>query len=130
MSKRNYPEFELQKQFCKYIDLKHPELLYMSDTIANLSLTMFQKIRNKAIQKEGFHCPDVIFFEPVDNFHGLFIELKVVTPYKKDGTLKKNEHLENQWKTIVALRRRGYSANFATGFDEAVEQLERYLKGL
>jgi hypothetical protein len=130
MSKRNYPEFELQKKFCKYINLKHPNILFSSDTIANLSLTKQQQGRNKAIQKEGFHCPDVIFFEPVDNFHGLFIELKVVTPYKKDGTLKKNEHLENQWKTIVALRKRGYSANFATGFDEAVEQLERYLKGL
>lgn len=125
--KRTYPEYELQKSFCKYINLKHSEILYMSDTIANLKLSMFQKIRNKAIQKEGFHCPDVIIFEPKGIYHGLFIELKVVTPHKKDGTLKKNEHLENQYKTILNLRKRGYCANFATGFDEAVEQLESYL---
>jgi len=124
-----HKEYILQKQFCNYVKIKHPDLKFISSGIS-LKLSKFQAIRNKAIQKEGFHCPDVIIFEPVDGFHGLFIELKVVTPYKQDGTLKKNEHLENQWKTIVALRKRGYSANFATGFDEAVEQLERYLKGL
>ena len=125
--KRTYPEYELQKAFYKYLNLKHSELLYMSDTIANLGLTPQQQGRNKAIQKEGFHCPDVIIFEPRGGCHGLFIELKVVKPYKKDGTLKKNEHLENQMQTILDLRKRGYCANFATGFNEAVEQLESYL---
>lgn len=125
--KRTYPEYELQKAFCKYLNLKHTSILFSSDTIANLGLTPQQQGRNKAIQKEGFHCPDVIIFEPKGGYHGLFIELKVTTPYKKDSTLKKNEHLENQYKTILDLRKRGYCANFATGFDEAVEQLENYL---
>jgi hypothetical protein len=124
---RKYPEYELQKQICKYINLKYPNILFSSDTIANLGLTPAQQGRNKAIQKEGFHCPDVIIFEPRGIYHGLFIELKVTTPYKKDGTLRKKEHLENQYRTILDLRKRGYCANFATGFDEAVEQLENYL---
>ena len=52
----NHKEYNLQKQVCRYLNLKHPKVLYMSDTIANLKLTKQQAGRNKAIQKDGFHC--------------------------------------------------------------------------
>jgi len=122
-----HPEFELQKQVCRYLDLAYPKSLYMSDTIANVKLNMTQAVRNKSIQKQGFKCPDLIIFEPRGGYNGLFIELKVVSPFKKDGTLKKSEHLEGQQKTIIDLLDRGYYADFATGFDEAKKIIDMYL---
>ena len=123
-----HDEYHLQKQVCNYLNWSYPEVLYMSDSIASCKLTMVQAVRNKAIQKDGFKCPDIIILEPRGKYHGLFIELKITTPFKKDGTIKKNEHLEGQLKTIDELEAKGYSAFFAVGFDEAKFLIDRYLK--
>lgn len=123
-----HDEYHLQKQVCNYLNWSFPEVLYMSDSIASCKLTMVQAVRNKAIQKDGFKCPDIIILEPRNGYHGLFIELKIITPFKKDGTLKKNEHLEGQLKTIDELEAKGYSAFFAVGFNEAKFLIDRYLK--
>lgn len=63
--------------------------------------------------------------------YGLFLELK------KDGIrLKKkngdwvNEHVANQAKVLEQLRKRGYCAEFAVGFNEAVSIIEQYLSEL
>lgn len=125
---RKYPEFELQAQICQWLDYQHPNVEYMSDTVAFLKLTMPQAIRNKKIQKAGFKCPDLILFEPRGEYHGMFIELKVTTPWKKNGDLKKSDHLAGQWKTILALRERGYWADFSWGFERTTELINKYLK--
>jgi hypothetical protein len=61
---------------------------------------------------------------------GLYIELK------KDGTrLKKkngdwaSEHIAEQAAVLKELRRRGFKAEFAVGFDEAKKIIDEYLKG-
>ena len=61
---KNQPEFQLQKQVCNYLNLKYKDVLYLSDTIAFLQLTIPQRVRNSTIQKRGFHCPDIIIFKP------------------------------------------------------------------
>jgi hypothetical protein len=101
----------------------------MSDTIANLKLTKTQAIRNKKIQKDGFKTPDLIIFEPNNTFIGLFIELKIDTPFKKDGTIKAstNDHLKLQLETIEKLNKKGYSAHFSWGFDMTKEIIDNYL---
>ena len=125
---KQQPEFQLQKQVCQYLNVQFPEVLFLSDTIASLYLTVPQKVRNKSIQKNGFHCPDLIIFKPNSKYKGLFIELKVKSPYKKDGTLRKDEHLENQQRTIFELQKLGYFAVFAVGFDEAKKIIDEYLR--
>jgi hypothetical protein len=102
----------------------------MSDTIANLKLTLQQASRNKSIQKNGFKCPDLIILEPKNGFHGLFIELKLETPFKKDGQIKasKNDHLKGQLETIEKLNAKGYSACFSWGFDMTKEIIDNYLR--
>lgn len=124
---KNQPEFALQKAVCQYLNAQFPNVLFMSDTVANIRLNMGQKMRNKSIQKSGFHCPDVIIFEPRGKFHGLFIELKVVSPFKKDGQLKKDEHIENKAKTILQLGNLGYCASFAVGFEMAKDIIDNYM---
>lgn len=124
---KNQPEYSLQVAVCNWLNLQFPNVLYMSDTVASLKLTMGQAMRNKKIQKDDFKTPDLIIFEPRGKYHGLFIELKVKSPFKQNGELLKNDHLEGQQKTINDLIDRGYYATFATGFDEAVEIIKKYM---
>lgn len=123
-------EYELQKAVCRYLSYQYSEVEYMSDTIANLKLTMQQASRNKAIQKNGFKCPDLIILEPRSGYHGLFIELKLETPFKKDGSIKasKNDHLKGQFETIEKLNEKGYLACFSWGFEMTKEIIDNYLK--
>ena len=71
--------------------------------------------------------PDLIIFEPKRDYAGLFIELKVKSPFKKDGTLLKNDHLEGQQNTINDLSKLGYKAMFCTGFEEFKIAVDEYL---
>jgi len=122
-------EYDLQVAVCRYLSYQYPDVEYMSDTIANLKLTQTQASRNKKIQKNGFKCPDILILEPKNNFCGLFIELKLETPYKKDGTIKAsaNDHLKGQLETIEKLNAKGYKAFFSWGFDMTKEIIDNYL---
>ena len=122
-----HEEFKLQQAVCRWLSIQHPKVIYMSDTIANVRLTPQAQLRNKSIQKFGFHCPDLILFEPRGEWHGLFIELKIKSPYKKDGSLLKNEHLQNQSDSMYLLRERGYYCIFAWEFDQITEIINEYL---
>ena len=138
-------EFELQKKVAKYLNLVHPKILFLSDTIANVKLTLQQQVRNKLIQKDGFKCPDMLILRPNDKYHGLFIELKKESPYKKDGRLKKQvvpiyktikgvkvkigeyDHLKEQEKTLIELNKLGYYACFVWSYDSAINIIENFL---
>lgn len=122
-------EYDLQVEVCKYLSYQYPDLQYMSDTIANIKLSKPQAVRNKKIQKNGFKCPDLIIFEPRNNFCGLFIELKLEIPFKKDGIIKSstNDHLKGQLETIEKLNKKGYSAHFSWSFDMTKEIIDKYL---
>lgn len=72
-------------------------------------------------------------------FAGLYLELKkegeTLSPgdrakkrYKsKDGLEYKTEHLMEQADYLYDLRNKGYKAEFAIGFDDAVKQIRDYL---
>lgn len=124
---RTYPEFELQTQICKYLDLQYPEILYSSDTIGSIRLTGQQAGRNAKIQKKGFKMPDLTIHEPKKGYHALYIELKVKTPYKKDGELRKDEHLEAQAESMELLRQKGYWADFRWSFEDVKKVIDWYL---
>lgn len=124
---KNQPEFELQKSICRWLSYQYPKVLFLSDTIASVKLTIPQQGRNKLIQKNNFKAPDLLIFEPRGRFSGLFIELKVKSPYKKDGSLFKDEHLEGQERTINDLKQKGYYSCFSWSFDMTVEIINRYL---
>ncbi len=126
------PEFELQKQICRYLSLQHPKVLFISDATSGAKLTMPQALRNSLIQKADFKIPDLQILEPNKNWHGLFLELKKETPYKKTGGLKasQNNHLELQEASMKLLRQKGYMACFCWSFDNAIEIIENYLKDI
>lgn len=147
MNKRipKHPEYDLQKEVCSYLRLQYPDVLFLSDTIANLRLLEPQKRRNKAIQNHNFACPDLIILETTQKYKGLFIELKVDSPFLKDGkTLKKKkvtikkgsiiigsyDHNERQQKSIDKLNLMGYYACFSWGFDMTKKIIDDYLDGI
>lgn len=125
--KMKHEEFKLQQQVCKYLELKYKGTPFFSDTIANVKLNVIQASRNKSIQKNGFKMPDLVILQPNYYYAGLFIELKIKTPYKQNGELKKDEHLQGQQNTINQLNELGYFAAFAVGFDEALEIIDDYM---
>lgn len=127
---KKQPEFELQSAICRYLSYQYGEILFLSDTIASLKLTPAQANRNKKIQKFGFSCPDLLILEPRNGYNGLFIELKVETPFKKNGEIKasKDDHLKNQLEAINKLNEKGYKAVFSWEFDMTKDIIDNYLK--
>ena len=125
-----HEEYELQKSVARYLSLQFPDIEFMSDTIASVKLTDRQAGRNKLIQKNNFKCPDLLIFEPRNGFCGLFIELKIQTPFKKDGTIKASskDHLKLQNECLQKLTSKGYKAVFSWGFDMTKEIIDQYLK--
>ncbi len=124
---RSNKEYQLSKAVYTYLRLQYPDVLFHFD-LAGLNLSRAQAGMMKAIQhSKGF--PDLFIAKACGGRHGLFIELKVVSPYLKDGkTLRKNEHLERQDKNHLQLSIEGYHAVFGVGFDQCKEIIDNYLK--
>lgn len=114
-----HEEYELQKSVARYLSYQYPDVDFLSDTIASVKLTERQAGRNKLVQKHGFKCPDVLILEPRKGYCGLFIELKIETPFKKDGTIKASskDHLKLQQECLQKLSSKGYFCVFSWSFD-------------
>jgi len=125
-----HEEFDLQVAISRYLSYQYPDVLFISDTIANLKLTPMQAGRNKKIQKHGFKTPDLLILEPRNGFSGLFIELKLETPFKKDGTIKASakDHLKGQMESIEMLNAKNYKSCFSWGFEMTKNIIDEYLK--
>lgn len=119
------PEDSLQIAVCQYLSFAYPRVIFTSDA-SGLRLNMGQAIKMKRMRSQDA-IPDLIIDEPNANYHGLRLELKAKSPFKLDGTLKKDVHLEDQQKTIDKLRAKGYWAQFATGFDECKKVIDWYM---
>jgi hypothetical protein len=64
--------------------------------------------------------PDICLPYPSGRYHGLYIEMK-----RADGG-KKSDH---QKAYIEYLQNVGYKAVFCSGFEQAVDEIKRYMKG-
>lgn len=136
-------EADLQVQVADYLRLQYPSVMFHSDFGSGIKLTMGQAIKQKRQNGGRRAWPDMFiaevkhigeatngayFAEQVTNY-GLFIELKKAGTriFKKDGTLVADEHIREQFDVLEQLRRRGYVAKFACGFDEAKKIIDEYL---
>lgn len=126
-------ELELQAQVADYLRLQYPGVLFHSDFSSGIKLTMGQAIKQKRLQGGRRAWPDMLIAEAQSLedkcYHALFIELKKegTRIFKKDGTLVSDAHIREQFDMLEQLRRRGYMAEFACGFDEAKKIIDRYL---
>lgn len=132
-------EHQLYEKIARYLQTNYPNVIYRFDIAADLKLTKGQAAKHKRLHpKRGY--PDLFIAQSAPrcidgswkyDYYGLFLELKAEdnSPFKKDGSLKKDEHLEEQWEMLQALEERGYMARFATGFEQAKEIIDDYLGG-
>jgi len=118
----------LSQDVSDFLALKYPKVIYRFDFAAGTRLSKTQRIRMKKLQgKWSRGYPDLIILKPNKRYCALFIELKIDTPYLKDGvTLKKDEHLQNQSNFIDALRNDGYHATFGVGLKHCIDIIDEY----
>jgi len=121
-------EEDLQLQIAFYLRLKHSEIFFRSDFAAGIKMTIGQATKHKKMQhNRGW--PDLFIAHTTSSYSGLFLELKRDKSeiYKKDGSLRENDHIKEQDAMLNELRKRGYAATFACGYDDAIEKIEQYL---
>lgn len=129
-------EAELQKQIALYIRVQYPDVIFHSDFGSGVRLTPWQA-KTQKIQNGGRRAwPDMFIAEPRFGTRrnkdqaGLFIELKKegVRLKKKNGEWG-SDHIKEQAELLSELKKRGYMAEFAVGFDEAINLIDEYLGG-
>ncbi len=137
-------EHQLYIKIAQYLQRYYPKVIYRFDIAADLKLTVGQAKKFKTLHPERGY-PDLFIASPRGYLNepypdsvagqmacaGLYLELKADgnSPFKKDGTLKKDQHLEEQMVMLEKLRRRGFRAEFATGFEEAKRIIDDYCGG-
>lgn len=127
---RSKSERDLVLKIAQYMQYRHKDIIYRFDLIADFPMTVGQARRVKSIHHTRGY-PDLFIAKPQGEYAGLFLELKAdgITVFKKDGNLRKDDHLKEQAEYMKRLILAGYKANFAIGFDDAVKQIEEYLNG-
>ena len=123
-----HKEDDLHMAVCEYIRRQYPDVIFTSEP-SGMRVSMFQAKKLKRLRSNK-GLPDLWILTPNKHHHALLLELKreKSSPYKKDGTLRKNEHTQVQAEMLQRLLQLGYWANFAVGFDSAIEQIDAYMK--
>lgn len=115
-----------QKNFQDWLRKNYPDVRFTADFVGHAeSLTNICHIH----RAENFTTPDLMIFEPAHGYHGIFMEFKTTAfkLYKKDGSLYKQAHIEDQLKTLLQLRSKGYYADFTPGFEHAKKVWSAYI---
>ena len=109
-----------------YIRLQYPNVEFHHNANERNS----SNIEGAKLKKMGVRrgISDITIYQPTNVHHGLFLELKIDTPFKKDGNLKAGELLALQYEFINKMNQRGYLAKFCVGFDEAKTIIDNYMK--
>lgn len=128
--RKKNPEYDIQSDYVKEMEGRHPLVMVFSDTAAHIGKTMFQQVRaNKLQSKISKDWPDVFVAQPSGIYSGLFLEFKSKSPYLKDGvTLSSDRHIQAQAATLQRLRERGYFCAFTWDVGQALKITEDYLK--
>lgn len=121
-------EWSIQLQFCKWIKLQHPNIIFRSDiqSAGKLSPQM-QNIKQILDPFRGF--PDIAIYHKSGKYIGLQIELKRINSgtFLKDGSLSKQKHIQEQNEMHEFLRSLGWRVEFAEGFENAKTIFENYI---
>lgn len=117
-------EAQLHKQICQYLKLKG--VIFNTD-MSGIKLSIGQAKKMKSLRSSRAF-PDIAIYERNSKGEGaLFLEVKKDNPFKRDGTLKSGEHLQEQSDMLDNLRLRGYVAQFVWTFEQAQWIIDTYL---
>lgn len=131
----NLTEKQIHSQICEYLKVFHSFTLFNTD-MSGMRLTMGQSVQAKKLRScNGF--PDIVIYETyfkiesggtIPIYNALFLEVKKESPFKKDGNLKKNKHLEEQAVLHARLKRRGFKVEFVWSFEMAKKIIDGYIQ--
>lgn len=136
------PEEIMHLKVCDYLRKNYPDVIFRTDFSSGMRMTPAQAAKHKKFQKSRA-WPDLFIAKStmkieynryageqfLDGYAGLFLELKAegTQLYKKDGTLRKNKHVEEQAEMLKKINKAGYCAMFAVGYKDAICKIEQYL---
>nr|DAS13936.1 MAG TPA: Nuclease [Caudoviricetes sp.] len=118
----------LHLKVCDYLRKNYPDVLFRTDFSSGMKMTPGQAAKHKKFQK-GRAWPDLFIAESNNFASGLFLEIKAenVIVFKKNGKIRHNKHLIEQDKMLKELRKKGYRARFAIGYNQAIFEIQQYL---
>jgi len=119
------PERRLQLQVCQYIKTKYPKVIFWANDSGEKKTIGLAKLVKR--MRSGSKIPDLWISEAQGGWAGLYLELKAETPYKKDGTVKANPHLQAQFEMMDRLIDKGYMACFAWSLEGAIATVRNYM---
>lgn len=124
-------EEHVQEMLAQYIAMKYPTAMFHSDFGSGANLRWGQAIKQKRQNAGRRGFPDLQICEPIDGWHGFFLEIKKegIRIIKRNGQLVADNHVWEQATMIEMLRDRGYWADFGIGFDDCREKVDAYMKG-
>jgi len=102
-----------------YLQVNYPHIPFRFDIAADLPMSIGQARRIKSLHgKYNKGHPDLVIYTPNG---AVFIELKATK------TVEKSKHTDTQKAYHRMLRELGYKVDFACGFNQAKEQIDKYL---
>ncbi|MCD4651268.1 MAG: hypothetical protein K8S56_05715 [Candidatus Cloacimonetes bacterium] len=120
-------EYDIQWQIADFIRYQYPSVIFHMD-LSGVRIPIGLAVKIKRLQPYRAF-PDIQICEPRGRFSGLFIELKKTRSdlYTKTGAYRQTSHISEQRTVLANLKRKGYQAVFACGFDEAKQIISDYL---
>lgn len=124
-----WSEQVLTNRIASYLREHHPTIPFQVD-MSGVALSKIEAKRSATNRAGMYKQPDLTIYVKKGKYGCLMLELKKLksSPFKKDGTLKKSDHLELQGRSIHWLRRYGQCADFSVGFEETVRKINDYLE--
>ena len=124
-------ESDLQKivvnYFFRFIAQKHPTAVLIVNPFSEMKMTVQQ--RSKA-HSQGWRSgqPDIVIVCKKGDHSGLALELKTLksNPFKKNGELRKSEHLTNQQNELERYRDNQFISSFSVGLIDTLDRLDDY----
>lgn len=107
--------------------MQYPSFYFLSDPSGlKMSIGMATSLKRT---RSNHAQLDIVILEPNNNYNGLILEVKKARSevYKKDGSIRKSEHVEKQNNSINHLDSKGYCAKYVFSLDEAIEIIKNYV---
>ena len=120
-------ESDIYFAISKYLAISYPKVVWRFDFSAGTKMTLGQARKHKAMNPHRGY-PDLFICQCRNGYGGLYLEIKNVKIYKKDGQLVTDKHIKEQSDMISHLRNAGYKADFAIGIDDCIKKIDTYLK--
>jgi hypothetical protein len=128
LKKPKETERRIHTRLAKYLRENYPRIRFHS-SLDGEYFGEHQRAHIGTLQwGNGF--PDLMIYHHVGQYCGLAIELKTDKgdPFKKDGTIKKNVHLQEQNDWLNYLEDHGWRAVFGIGYENCKDIIDEYIK--